>query len=403
MLDPIWAVNRPRLPVMRLRRTPKVPPSTAPSRPADINEQVLAAAAALPQNPRLVVFESMAGRQYSDSPRAISEALQRLDADVTPLWSVRRGAVGVPDGVATVTRRTPEWIAAMATARLWVDNQGFARWLVKPERVHYLQTWHGTPLKKMGWNDPNLTDVDARTAAELQASYDRWDAVTVPSEYFVETIVDAFRSHADVLRLGMPRNDVLARALAPDERTHRRAALSLDQERQVVLFAPTRTADPEVSIGRWRSAELLARSDREVLFRGHYSDDAVEATKSPVKDVSGVADMADLLAVADVLVTDYSSSMFDFALTDRPILLFQPDQAAYLRARGTYFDIREFPPGPIATTDLELAALLDSVDEWAAEWSGRRAEYRDRFGTYETGDAADRVVTEYLLPLLAAT
>ena len=238
-------------------------------------------------------------------------------------------------------------------------------------------------------------------AADLQASYDRWDAVTVPSEYFVEAIVAAFRSRAEVLRFGLPRNDVLARALSGAERAQRRTALGLDATAQVVLFAPTRTADVEVTLGRWQAAEAIAGDGRQVLYRGHYSDSPVSGTSgSRVRDVSDVADMADLLAVADVLVTDYSSSMFDFALTDRPIVLYQPDQTAYLDDRGAYFDIREFAPGPIATDQGSLATVMSTVDAWAAEWAPRRAEFRERFGTYESGDAADRVVTEHLLPLL---
>jgi CDP-glycerol glycerophosphotransferase len=386
---------------MRLRRS-STPPASAPSRsPAAHAADILDAASTLPQDPRLIVFESMSGRQYSDSPRAISEALQESGIDVTTVWSVRRDATDVPAGIATVVRRSPEWVAALATAHIWVDNQGFARWLPKPDRVHYVQTWHGTPLKQMGWNDPALAGTDADAARELQESYDRWDAIPVPSEYFVDAIVHAFRSRAEVLPFGMPRNDVLVHPLADDDRRRRLAALGLDGDRRIILVAPTRTADPDVSQGRWRAAEALVSADRQVLFRGHYSDvqaSAVEA--SDVRDVSAVSDMADLLAVADVLVTDYSSSMFDFALTDRPIVLFQPDQSAYLDARGAYFDIRDFPPGPIATTTAELVDLVESVDRWAPQWADRRGEYRRRFGTYENGDAAQRVVFEHLVPLL---
>ena len=134
---------------MRLRRTPTPTPQASPATPDALAAQVLEAAAHLPQDPRLIVFESMAGRQYSDSPRAIYEALRRADVGVRMVWSARRGATGFPDDVTTVTRRSPEWVEALATARIWVDNQGLARWLPKPPRVHYLQTWHGTPLKRM--------------------------------------------------------------------------------------------------------------------------------------------------------------------------------------------------------------------------------------------------------------
>jgi CDP-glycerol glycerophosphotransferase len=387
---------------MRLRRSSAPGPNPSVD---ELAEQVRAASAALPQDPRLIVFESMAGRQYSDSPRAIYEALVRLDVTLKPVWSVRKGAVGFPDGVRTVTRRTPEWVEAMATAAVWVDNQGFARWLPKPDRVHYLQTWHGTPLKRMGWQDPALTDIDSEGARDLQAVYDRWDAITAPSEYFVETIVHAFRSRAEVLRVGMPRNDVLVRPLASAERAARLGTLGLAAEVPTMLFAPTRTADPEVSRGRWDAAAAVARTGVQVMYRGHYSDERVDdGQHAPgLIDVSEAGDMADLLVVADLLITDYSSSMFDFALTDRPIVLFQPDQSSYLSGRGANFDILTFSPGPIATSKARLGELVESVDDWSSDWGARRQEYRDRFGLYEHGDAAERVVREHLLPRLGGS
>jgi len=388
---------------MRLRRsrTPQPDPSSSTD-PRSIAAAVDAVARGSAQNHRLVVFESMSGRQYSDSPRAIYEELVRQDVDATAVWSVRRGATDFPAGVRTVARRSPEWIEALGTATAWVDNQGFPRWLRKPERVHYLQTWHGTPLKVMGWNDSTVAGLEASSRQELQAVYDRWDAVTAPSEYFVETIVDAFDAKAEVLRVGTPRNDVLVRGHSADDIARRRRDLGLNDHVTTILFAPTRTADPAVSRGRWAAASALATPRTQVLYRGHYSDAPVAADAgSRVTDVSHIPDMADLLVVADVLVTDYSSSMFDFALTDRPIVLFQPDQAAYLGDRGAYFDIREFAPGPIATTTDDLKGLAGSAADWDGEWAPRRAEYRDRFGQYETGRAAERVVREYLAPLLA--
>jgi CDP-glycerol glycerophosphotransferase len=355
----------------------------------------------MPQDQRLIVFESMAGRQYSDSPRAIYEELVRQGVDATPVWSVRKGAEGFPSDVARITRRSPEWVEALATAAVWVDNQGFARWLPKPDRVHYLQTWHGTPLKRMGWNDTALAGIDPGSARDLQAVFDRWDTITAPSEYFVETIVDAFRSKAEVLRVGMPRNDVLVRPLSDAQRAERLAGVGLPDDAPTVLFAPTRTADAAVSRARWDAAEAIAHVGVRVMFRGHYKDAPISTgSASSVLDVSAVPDMADLLVVADILITDYSSSMFDFALTDRPTILFQPDQATYVVDRGTYFDIRESSPGPIATTQDALVTLVKTVELWAPDWAGARAEYRRRFGEYEAGDAAERVVREHLVPRL---
>lgn len=351
----------------------------------------------LPVSPGLIVFESMLGAQYSDSPRAIYEELRRRGLASRAVWSVARDAVGFPDDVPTVRRWTPDWYRALATAQAWVTNQGFPAGLRKPARTTFVQTWHGTPLKRMGRDDPAKASDPAAMSAMLAASA-LWDVVPVPSDYFTETIVEAFGSTAQVLPVGMPRNDVLLQPLSSTERASRLASLRLSPD-PVALFAPTRKGRldaPPVSPGFWSSCDM------PVMQRLHYTDVREEAWEpSPsVVDVSAVPDMASLLQVADVLVTDYSSSMFDFALTDRPIVLFQPDQDEYLATRGLIYDIREFAPGPIATTEAELRSLLGSVSSWATEFAPARAAYRDRFGTYESGVAAAAVVDTVLASLL---
>ena len=358
----------------------------------------------LPRERRLIVFESMMGTQFSDSPRAIYDELVRQEVDAIPVWSVRP-RTPVPAGVPTVIRYTADWYRALATASVWVDNQGLPFALRKPDRVTYVQTWHGTPLKKMGWNDAALASADADQQASVRAAVGRWDVVPVPSDYFTETIVDAYCAPAMPLAVGMPRNDRLQRVLDTEARRQRLHALGLRDDRRTVLYAPTRKGEGHERVyaaADWPSI-LAADPSLQVMHRAHYTDvlESTASTSPQVVDVSTVGDMAELLDVTDVLVTDYSSVLFDFALTDRPIILFQPDQSEYFAQRGVYYDIRTFSPGPIATTPAELAELVHTVDRWAEDWADQRAAYRARFGTYEHGDAAARIVRDIVLPAIS--
>ena len=351
----------------------------------------------MPRSRGLVVFESMVGAQYSDSPRAIYEELRRRGLADGAVWSVARDAIGFPADVPTVRRWTPDWYRALARAQAWVTNQGFPAGLSKPSGTTFVQTWHGTPLKKMGRDDPAKAS-DPVALSAMRAASSLWDVVPVPSDYFVETIVDAFESPASVLRCGSPRNDVLLAPQSSSERAAFLSSLGLPADR-VALYAPTRKgrlAAPLVSPGFWSSCAM------PVMQRLHYTD-VREAAWDPspsVVDVSSVPDMASLLRVADVLITDFSSSLFDFCLTDRPIILFQPDQSTYLAERGLIYDIREFAPGPVVTTEAELRSLLGSVSSWSDDFAAARAAYRARFCTYETGTASAVVVDEVLAPLL---
>lgn len=187
-------------------------------------------------------------------------------------------------------------------------------------------------------------------------------------------------------------------------RTRRLADLGLRDDRRTVLYAPTRKGQGHEQVfaaADW-PAIVADQPNLQVMHRAHYTDvlESTAARSPQVVDVSQVGDMADLLDVTDILVTDYSSVLFDFVLTDRPIVLFQPDQATYFEQRGLSYDIRDFAPGPIATTQRELADLIATVDHWNDDWAGRRAEYRARFGQCETGEAAAHVVRDVIAPRL---
>ncbi|MDD2858014.1 MAG: CDP-glycerol glycerophosphotransferase family protein [Candidatus Nanopelagicales bacterium] len=358
----------------------------------------------LPRNRSRIVFESMSGTQYSDSPRAIYEELVRSGLDAEPVWSVAPGARGFSPAIPTVERWSPDWYRALATATMWIDNQGLPDLLRKPDRVTYLQTWHGTPLKLMGWNNPAVASARPARQERVRKRVDRWDLITSPSPYFTETIVDAFRSRATVLDFGLPRNDRLVRPQTPIERRAAKRALGLEPDLRTVLVALTSKGS---DFAQHLSADGLAAithgsAGTQLLYRAHYADPRPEFINGHdgVVDITDAPDIADYLAVADVLVTDYSSVMFDFSITNRPIVLYQPDQHDFATKRGWYFDVTLDSPGPIAATERALIHLLATVDAWSPSWLAQRASYRARFATYEHGDAAERVVREVIAPLL---
>ncbi|WP_031085738.1 CDP-glycerol--glycerophosphate glycerophosphotransferase, partial [Streptomyces sp. NRRL WC-3549] len=131
-----------------------------------------------------------------------------------------------------------------------------------------------------------------------------------------------------------------------------------------------------------------------LLVRAHYLEAASLPACPPgtVVDVSDHHDTGELLALADVLVTDYSSIMFDYALLDRPIVLFAPDLDAYAAERGSYFDLREKAPGPVAETEDELFAVVERLKAADTGFQAARAAFAEEFGGYDRGDAARTVV-----------
>ncbi|HEU5332102.1 MAG TPA: CDP-glycerol glycerophosphotransferase family protein [Actinocrinis sp.] len=355
----------------------------------------------LPLRRGSVVFESHLGGSYSDSPKYIHEALRRSGYKGRVTWSYAKSTAGFPRDAVLVERGSWKYLRALARAEFWIDNQGFPQWIGKRSGTTYVQTWHGTALKKMGANTPQVKAMLAADRKRLAAAVGRFDHFLVRAEYDIKTLVEAFGLRAEPLRIGYPRNDLL---LAPD-RDQRGAALreklGLPADRTLVLYAPTFRATAGVfEPGFDLEAFAAALGDTHLLLvRAHYLNtvDVPRPAGDAVRDVSAHPDITELMLVSDVLVTDYSSVMFDYALLDRPMVFFAPDAQDYSKDRGTYFDLADRAPGPItadqdAFFDAIRAAAGPATEDHYAE--ARKAFAHD-FGEYETGSAAEQIVARF--------
>lgn len=363
----------------------------------------------LPIDDKLAVYGAYWYRGYACNPRAIYEAARDLAPDVHGVWVVERAhAEKMPAGVDYVIAGSPRYLRVMATARYLVNNVNFPHELAKrPGSVH-VQTQHGTPLKTLG------LDLREHPAAAAGMNFDRlaehvarWDYLIAPNPHAGDAFRRAYPGDYELLETGYPRNDRLVRADATAAAAAR-AALGLAEHETAVLYAPTFRDDhseAEVLLDPARLAADLGPG-HVVLTRAHYFEATAEAqpaTGQPetagarVLDVSAHPSVEELCLAADVLVTDYSSLMFDYACLDRPIVLYTPDLARYQAVRGTYFDITAQPPGAVATTPEQLAATLTDGTATGAAAGAARAAFRERFCVWEDGHAAERVVRRVFL------
>jgi CDP-glycerol glycerophosphotransferase len=355
----------------------------------------------LPRRGGAVVFESHMGKQFSDSPRAIYEELVRRGYRGHITWSYDTSTDGFPQDVHLVKRLSWRYFLALARAEYWVDNQGFPGVVTKPSRVTYLQTWHGTALKHLGFDMPSIKRSGVTQQRHLQRMIDRWDYLCIRSPYDERSIADAYRSTAKRLPYGLPRNDVLLRTPAPDTSATRKAlGLGTGDSRRILLYAPTfRQVDGKHQ--RFSMPFSLTRFQHELgdrfvlLVRAHYLDHISIAPElqGSVIDASGIHDVADLYPLADALITDYSSVMFDYCLLQRPIVIFGHDYDEYAgEERGTYFDLRTKSPGPFVETEEDLFETLRRLDEVSEHHAVALQAFREEFGLYDDGQAARRVV-----------
>ncbi|PZF96395.1 bifunctional glycosyltransferase/CDP-glycerol:glycerophosphate glycerophosphotransferase [Micromonospora deserti] len=358
-----------------------------------------------PLDPTLAVYAAYWYRGYSDNPAAIYEAARRLAPQIRGVWIVRRDRVHtVPAGVEYVVAGTPAYYRALARARWLVNNVNFPDFVRKrPGSVH-VQTHHGTPVKVMGL-DQRRYPVGAvgMDFAGLLRRVDRWDYSITSNSFSTQMWERAYPAAYTTLEVGYPRNDRLVTATA-EEVLRVRAELGIGLGEQVVLYAPTHREHlpgyrPPFEPGRF--LDVLGPTGR-LLMRSHYFHDRDRRARRPaererVRDVSGHPRVEDLYLAADVLVTDYSSAMFDYAVLDRPIVVYAPDWEAYRLARGVYFDVTAEPPGAVARTFADLLDLFRSGQVTAEPAAKARQQFRARFCALDDGHAAERVVRRVFL------
>lgn len=360
----------------------------------------------LPVRPGLVVFESHLGRDYSDNPKYIYRELRRTGRPVTAVWSYASSPEGFPGDATLVRRGSWGYFLALARAQFWIDNQGYPDGLRKRPETTYVQTWHGSAFKLMGLDQPRLKSGPAAGRARLRRMAERYDCFLVRSRHDAETLCRGLGVRAELLPSGYPRNDPLVNGVNGDpepaaEAAALRASLGLAGGRRAVLYAPTfatgpggrpvRLLDPPVD------PETFARELGEqyvLLVRPHYlcRANVPPGARAVMRDVGAVPDVTPLLLLADVLITDHSSIMFDFALLDRPIVLHLPDGRDLTTG---YFDLERHGPGPITRTEDELVAALAGLDAAEAVHAARRRAFAARFGEHDRGTAARTVVDRY--------
>ncbi len=331
-----------------------------------------------------VFFSSFQGKAYSDSPRAISEALHAMDPGIDIVWQLYDRA-GAPDYVRAVRPHTLSALAEIARARCIVDNFNRPVHFLKFADQIYVQTWHGDRGFKKILYDMN-DGLKYPDGAQM-------DLAVSGSDFGTRVFRSAFRYAGEVMQRGMPRND---RLVAPDEAEIRqiRAKLGIREGERVLLYAPTFR---DATVGGEQKADFDIRRALDALegstgrkwrclVRAHDLNRGI-LCGAGATDVSAYPEMSDLLLISDLLITDYSSSAGDYVLLDRPVILYQPDLDAFMKSdREMYFDIRSCPYVR-AESEAALMRLLGDFESIPADGSAVRAFY----GVSETGKSAGAV------------
>ncbi|MFF3321984.1 CDP-glycerol glycerophosphotransferase family protein [Streptomyces sp. NPDC002889] len=364
--------------------------------------------AALRRGPRrdTVLFSSFDGRQYSDSPRAVHEELLRRDSPFEHLWVVRDQQARLPAGVRAVVYGSAEWHEALATSRAVVTNTQLPEWFERGTGRFVVQTWHGTPLKRIGRDLAGTAQANRPYIESLPRRAAQWSLLISPNRFSTPILRRAFGYEGEVLESGYPRNALLHAEDRAKTAASVRECLGIPEGRTVVLYAPTWREDRPKGGGRYAldlRLDLAAARERlgdshVLLVRRHYLvNDRLPETGGFARDVSRYPDVAELMLVSDALVTDYSSLMFDFAQTGRPMLFHTYDLEHYRDTlRGFYFDFEGRAPGPLVPGSAELIEALRAPAAATATYEDAYESFRQVFCDLDDAHAAAAVVDRML-------
>ena len=313
-----------------------------------------------------VFMESFGGRSGGDNPAAICEDLAAHDVRAPLWWSVVDGTVPVPSGAVPVVVGSQEWVEALRTSRVIVTNDHLPDWFSKREGQHLLQTWHGTPIKKL-LHDAAPGSVSLRYQRLMARQVPQWDLLLAQNREAEQRLRRAL-GYGGQVRVGeYPRNVRLLGGIEVGRRV--RSDLGIGEEQRVILYAPTwreRLRHPEGLAGHSNGQGLLGevypahRTDAVVLMRTHHMN---RARPGPgLVDVSRYPNIEELMMAADVLVSDYSSIFLDFALTGKPAVVYVPDLEHYRDVeRGLYGDWPRRSGLPVALDHDELTFHLNRI------------------------------------------
>ncbi|MFD3535907.1 CDP-glycerol glycerophosphotransferase family protein [Streptomyces sp. NPDC058664] len=370
------------------------------NRQYQLRQEVYEAGRELPLRDQ-VLYVSYNGKQFSDSPRAVHEELLRRGSDVEHLWAVRDGQVELPDTVKAVRFQGTEWYEALARSRYIVTNGHLPHWIKRRAGQVIVQAWHGTMLKKIGLDidapkfDPNYHERLVQEAAN-------WNILVSSNRFSTPILKRAMGYDGLIAETGYPRNDYLYAEDREERAKAVRERLGLPEGKKVVLYAPTWRDDLSHSRGQFKfdlrvdleDARRQLGDDHVFLIRRHSNivDSIPGAGNGFVFDASDYPDIADLYVAADIMITDYSSVMFDYAHLRRPMLFFTYDLEHYRdKLRGFYFDFENDAPGPLISTSEELIKAIREVDEVAGEYQEKYDKFHHLFCDLDDGHASARL------------
>ena len=346
----------------------------------------------LQMDEKLILFSSFAGKKYNDSPKVLFERMMKDKSfsDYKMVWAFEHPENFSIPGAVSIKIDSWEYFKTALKAKIWITSVNIERGLhFKKKETIYINTWHGAGTKKIGnacagRKDYNLSNVNM---------------MLVQSDFEKSIFINDFNCLPDcVCKIGFPRNDELFHITETDKSKYRQQ-FNIPKNKKVILYAPTwrdsrdgglsYKVEPPINIKKWRQAlsnefiVLFRMHPFTTLFDMHYDEFA--------RDVSNYENLNHILAITDVLITDYSTIVYDSAVARIPFICFGFDYDHYKNERGFYFNLKEVYPGGVCYNEDDvlkrIQALMINVDNVKYE------EFRNKY-IQAGGNATEIIISK---------
>ncbi|WP_102693053.1 bifunctional glycosyltransferase/CDP-glycerol:glycerophosphate glycerophosphotransferase [Rummeliibacillus pycnus] len=360
----------------------------------------------LPLKENKIVFASFLGKQYADSPKAIYEYMVEHYPEYEFVWIFNETGRKLPGNAKQVKRLSLAYYYHLATAKYWVSNMRQPLHLKKREGNIFLETWHGTPLKRLVFDMDEVYSANPKYKKNFYQQSRLWDYLIAANPYSSKIFRSAFKFEKKMLEYGYPRNDTLYKNNNEEYITKVKKSLDIPLDKKVILYAPTWRDDEFYEAGKYKFdlkfdlqklREKLG-NDYIIILRMHYfiADNLnIDGYEGFIYNLSKYDDIADLYLISDMLITDYSSVFFDYSNLRRPILFYAYDLENYRdKLRGFYLDYENQMPGPIVKTTDEMIDAIQNIDQINAQYKDKYNNFYDQICCWETGNATEKIVHE---------
>ena len=368
---------------------------------------VLAMLVNVSKQQKTILFCSFGGRNFNDSPKAIYDEICSRDEfeDWRLVWAfVEPDKFTIPRG-DKVKVDTFSFFKTLITSKVWVSNSGMDRGVdLITDKIIRVETWHGTPLKRICGEENQNTF--GTKPIEYKGPIDTSAIRCSQSDFDREIFARIFHaSKESILLSDRPRNDEL-RTYTPERLYEIREYLGIAVKKKVILYTPTyreylinensqNYIVPPIDLDKW---EKELGDNYVLLIRAHYAVSAALGIKenSFIKNVSSYSSLNDLYAISDIMISDYSSTYFDYAILDRPMLCFAYDKEEYEEKRGLYLNMEEDLPCKVCKSEDEVISEILNMDLLAAIEATKA--FHKKYAPY-AGHASEMVVERILFKL----